>query len=111
MPSGTVVITGTSTGIGRATALRLARAGFDVLAGVRREEDGAALRTAAERIEPVIVDVTNADQVAGLARRVGGGPLAGLVNNAGIAVAGPLEGFLSTRSAANTRSTSSARSP
>jgi NAD(P)-dependent dehydrogenase (short-subunit alcohol dehydrogenase family) len=92
MPSGTVVITGTSTGIGRATALRLARAGFDVLAGVRREEDGAALRTAAERIEPVIVDVTNADQVAGLARRVGGGPLAGLVNNAGIAVAGPLEG-------------------
>ena len=45
MPSsGTVVITGASTGIGRATALRLARAGFVVLAGVRREEDGAALR-------------------------------------------------------------------
>jgi NAD(P)-dependent dehydrogenase (short-subunit alcohol dehydrogenase family) len=92
MPSGTVVITGASTGIGRVTALRLAGAGFDVLAGVRREEDGAALRAADGRIEPVIVDVTDAGQVAGLAQRVGGGPLAGLVNNAGIAVAGPLEG-------------------
>ena len=94
MPSsGTVVITGASTGIGRATALRLARAGFDVLAGVRREEDGAALRGEDGRIEPVLVDVTDAGQVAGLAARVGGAPLAGLVNNAGIAVAGPLEGI------------------
>ena len=90
--SGTVVITGASTGIGRATALRLARAGFAVLAGVRREEDGAALRAQDGRIEPVIVDVTDAGQIAALAARVGGGPLAGLVNNAGIAVAGPLEG-------------------
>jgi NAD(P)-dependent dehydrogenase (short-subunit alcohol dehydrogenase family) len=89
---GTVVVTGASTGIGRATALRLARGGFTVLAGVRREQDGAALREADARIEPVIVDVTNAEQVAGLAERVGAGPLAGLVNNAGIAVAGPLEG-------------------
>jgi NAD(P)-dependent dehydrogenase (short-subunit alcohol dehydrogenase family) len=90
--SGTVVITGASTGIGRATALRLARAGFDVLAGVRREEDGATLRADHGRIEPVIVDVTNAEQIASLAARVGAAPLAGLVNNAGIAVAGPLEG-------------------
>jgi NAD(P)-dependent dehydrogenase (short-subunit alcohol dehydrogenase family) len=93
MPStGTVVITGASTGIGRATALRLARAGFDVLAGVRREEDGAALRNDDGRIEPVLVDVTDGGQIAALAERVGGAPLAGLVNNAGIAVAGPLEG-------------------
>ncbi len=93
MPSsGTVVITGASTGIGRAAALRLARAGFSVLAGVRREEDGAALRADDGRIEPVIVDVTDAEQIASLAARVGGAPLAGLVNNAGIAVAGPLEG-------------------
>jgi NAD(P)-dependent dehydrogenase (short-subunit alcohol dehydrogenase family) len=89
---GTVVITGASTGIGRASALRLARAGFDVLAGVRREEDGAALRAEDGRIEPVLVDVTDGGQVAALAQRVGGAPLAGLVNNAGIAVAGPLEG-------------------
>ncbi len=93
MPSsGTVVITGASTGIGHATALRLAGAGFAVLAGVRREEDGAALRAQDGRIEPVLVDVTDAGQIASLARRVGGAPLAGLVNNAGIAVAGPLEG-------------------
>jgi NAD(P)-dependent dehydrogenase (short-subunit alcohol dehydrogenase family) len=93
MPSsGTVVITGASTGIGRATALRLARAGFAVLAGVRRAEDGAALRAQDGRIEPALVDVTDAGQIAALAARVGGGPLAGLVNNAGIAVAGPLEG-------------------
>jgi NAD(P)-dependent dehydrogenase (short-subunit alcohol dehydrogenase family) len=90
--SGTVVITGASTGIGRATTLRLARAGFDVLAGVRREEDGAALRAEDGRIEPVLVDVTDAGQIAALAQRVGATPLAGLVNNAGIAVAGPLEG-------------------
>jgi NAD(P)-dependent dehydrogenase (short-subunit alcohol dehydrogenase family) len=93
MPSsGTVVITGASTGIGRATALRLARAGFAILAGVRREEDGADLRAQDARIEPVLVDVTDAGQIAALAARVGGAPLAGLVNNAGIAVAGPLEG-------------------
>lgn len=90
---GIVVITGASTGIGRATALRLARGGFDVLAGVRREEDGAALHADDGRIEPVIVDVTDAGQIAGLAERVAGAPLAGLVNNAGIAVAGPLEGI------------------
>ena len=93
MPNpGTVVITGASTGIGRATALRLAGAGFAVLAGVRREEDGADLRAQDARIEPVLVDVTDAGQIARLAARVGGAPLAGLVNNAGIAVAGPLEG-------------------
>jgi NAD(P)-dependent dehydrogenase (short-subunit alcohol dehydrogenase family) len=91
--SGTVVITGASTGIGRATAVRLARAGFDVLAGVRREEDGAALHADDGRIEPVLVDVTDAGQIAALGERVAGAPLAGLVNNAGIAVAGPLEGI------------------
>jgi NAD(P)-dependent dehydrogenase (short-subunit alcohol dehydrogenase family) len=59
---------------------------------VRREEDGADLRAQDGRIEPVLVDVTDAGQIAALAARVGGAPLAGLVNNAGIAVAGPLEG-------------------
>jgi NAD(P)-dependent dehydrogenase (short-subunit alcohol dehydrogenase family) len=92
MARGTVVVTGASSGIGRATALRLARGGFTVLGGVRREEDGAALRDADARIEPVLVDVTDPVEVAALADRVGPGPLAGLVNNAGIAVAGPLEG-------------------
>jgi NAD(P)-dependent dehydrogenase (short-subunit alcohol dehydrogenase family) len=60
---------------------------------VRREEDAADLRAQDGRIEPVLVDVTDAGQIAGLAERVAGAPLAGLVNNAGIAVAGPLEGI------------------
>lgn len=93
MPQGTVVVTGASSGIGRVTALRLAGAGFSVLAGVRKEQDGEALRAADARLEPVILDVTDPDHVAALARRVGEQPLAGLVNNAGIALAGPLEGI------------------
>jgi NAD(P)-dependent dehydrogenase (short-subunit alcohol dehydrogenase family) len=91
--SGTVVVTGASTGIGRATALRLARGDFTVLSGVRRQEDADALHAAEARIEPVIVDVTDAAAVAALRERLAGAPLAGLVNNAGIAIAGPLEGI------------------
>ncbi len=85
--SGTVVVTGASTGIGRATAELLAQRGFDVLAGVRRPGDAPA----GERIEEVIVDITNGEQVAALAARFDGQPLAGLVNNAGMPVAGPVE--------------------
>ena len=90
---GTVVITGASTGIGRATALRLAAAGFEVLAGVRREADGEALvgDAATGMIVPVVVDVTDRAQIAALGERMAGKPLAGLVNNAGITVNGPLE--------------------
>jgi len=93
---GAVVVTGASKGIGRATALRLDRAGFRVYAGVRRPEDGEALRReASDRLAPIRLDVTDPDSIAGAADRVaereGGAGLAGLVNNAGIAVAGPLE--------------------
>jgi NAD(P)-dependent dehydrogenase (short-subunit alcohol dehydrogenase family) len=84
--SRTVVVTGASTGIGRATALHLANRGWRVLAGVRREEDGAALGSS---VEPVILDVTDEDDIAALAQRAG--ELQGLVNNAGIAVNGPIE--------------------
>jgi NAD(P)-dependent dehydrogenase (short-subunit alcohol dehydrogenase family) len=51
------VVTGASTGIGAATARELARRGFHVLAGVRRDRDGEAIR--GPGIEPVIIDVTN----------------------------------------------------
>jgi NAD(P)-dependent dehydrogenase (short-subunit alcohol dehydrogenase family) len=95
---GTVVVTGASTGIGRACALHLAARGFDVLAGVRRDEDGEALREAAGsngRLTPLRLDVTDADSVraagAAVEERTGERGLAGLVNNAGIALGGPLE--------------------
>lgn len=95
-PSGTVVITGASRGIGRACAIHLDRVGFTVVAGVRREEDGIALRTvASSRLRPVHLDVTDAGSIAAAAaaaRDIAGEErLVGLVNNAGIAVAGPLE--------------------
>jgi NAD(P)-dependent dehydrogenase (short-subunit alcohol dehydrogenase family) len=89
--SGLIVITGTSTGIGRATAQRMAQRGFDVIATVRKESDAEAIR--AERIEPVLVDVTVPEDVARLRDTVGDRPLFGLVNNAGVALSGPLEFF------------------
>lgn len=91
-----VLVTGASTGIGCATALHLDAAGWRVFAGVRREADAAALRKAgSERLVPLMLDVTDASQIAAAAERidaeVGEEGLDGLVNNAGIAVPGPLE--------------------
>ena len=90
-----VLVTGASTGIGRETALRLDRAGWRVFAGVRREEDASALREAgSERLAPLTLDITDADQIGAAAERVGaeaGVGLHGLVNNAGVAIPGPLE--------------------
>jgi NAD(P)-dependent dehydrogenase (short-subunit alcohol dehydrogenase family) len=91
-----VVVTGASTGIGRATALHLDSLGLRVFAGVRREEDGDSLRReASPSLTPLRLDVTDAEQVAKAARLVGDAVrdsrLAGIVNNAGIAVAGPVE--------------------
>ncbi len=89
------LVTGASTGIGRATALRLDEAGWWVFAGVRREEDAESLRAAgSKRIEPLSLDVTDAAQIAAAAERIGAAAedgLAGLVNNAGVAVPSPLE--------------------
>jgi NAD(P)-dependent dehydrogenase (short-subunit alcohol dehydrogenase family) len=91
---GVVVVTGASSGIGRATATSLGTRAFRVLAGVRSAADADRL-TEAARVEPVIVDVTNAADVAALAERVddlaGRGGLKALVNNAGIAVNAPVE--------------------
>src|SRR3954466_13763007 len=95
--SGGVLITGASTGIGEATALKLDEAGFRVFAGVRKEEDGEKLKAGASDRLRVIhpLDVTNAEQVAAAARQVeadlNGEPLRGIVNNAGIGSGGPLE--------------------
>ena len=89
MPSGIVLVTGASSGIGEATAIHLREVGFTPIAGVRKDED-------AERVEglglrTVKLDVTDADGIAAARESLGDEPLAGLVNNAGIAVAAPLE--------------------
>jgi NAD(P)-dependent dehydrogenase (short-subunit alcohol dehydrogenase family) len=98
----TVLITGASTGIGQATALRLAKAGWTVLAGVRDVDAGERLAAEAPagRVQPVTLDVTDFQQIKEAAGRVselgGGGEsspgrLDALVNNAGIGFGGPLE--------------------
>jgi NAD(P)-dependent dehydrogenase (short-subunit alcohol dehydrogenase family) len=89
VPSGTVLVTGASTGIGEAAALHLKELGFDVVGAVRKEEDAARLREG--DLRSVLLDVTDADSIAAARTDLGDGPLAGLVNNAGIAVAAPLE--------------------
>lgn len=96
MRKGYVVVTGASKGIGRATALYLAQQGFHVFAGVRNGADGEALVAAAgPTITPLALDVTDQAQVAAAAATVhaavGDVGLVGLVNNAGVAVAAPLE--------------------
>src|SRR5262249_31383445 len=67
------IITGASTGIGAATARELARRGFHVLAGVRRDRDADAIR--GPGIEPLIIDITNPDHIRSLATRAHGDPL------------------------------------
>jgi NAD(P)-dependent dehydrogenase (short-subunit alcohol dehydrogenase family) len=94
--SRTVLISGASTGIGRASAVRLANAGWEVFAGVRKAEDGESVRSESpDRITPVILDVTESGTIestaAAVRAAVGSRGLGGLVNNAGITVQGPLE--------------------
>jgi NAD(P)-dependent dehydrogenase (short-subunit alcohol dehydrogenase family) len=89
MSRGTVFVTGTTTGIGRATAERLARAGYDVIPGMRRDEPlPDPVRP------PVLIDLGDPDTIGPAAKQVldrADGNLVGLVNNAGINVNGPVE--------------------
>lgn len=86
-------MTGASTGIGAAAARELARRGFHVIAGVRRDQDADALRT--DRIEPIILDITEPDHIARLASLFADGSRTGalraLVNNAAIQINAPVE--------------------
>jgi len=90
----TVVITGASTGIGRATAVSLAERGFRVFAGVRKQADAQAMADLDKNILPVLLDVVQPEQVLdavdSVRNALDGQKLAGLVNNAGIANIAPL---------------------
>jgi NAD(P)-dependent dehydrogenase (short-subunit alcohol dehydrogenase family) len=87
------IVTGAASGMGRETAKLLARRGWHVLAGVRKDADGDSL--AADNIEPVILDITDQAQIDAVLARVDGDPagrpLSVLVNNAGILLNAPIE--------------------
>ena len=90
----TVVITGASTGIGRASAMRLSRSGWHVFAGVRKDSDAESIRNEDPRITPLPIDVSDQSSIDAARKLIGdaiGPRLDALVNNAGIAVHGPLE--------------------
>jgi NAD(P)-dependent dehydrogenase (short-subunit alcohol dehydrogenase family) len=86
--SKSVLVTGASSGIGEACAARLRAEGWRVFGGVRSDADAERLR--AREVEPILLDVTDPKQIAAAAETVGP-KLDGLVANAGIAVAAPLE--------------------
>ncbi len=91
-----ILISGASTGIGRATAIHLASRGFLVFAGVRKEADRIAIeQVSGGSVRGILLDVTAQESieaaVEALSQAVGSNGLHGLVNNAGMAVIGPIE--------------------
>lgn len=95
MSARTVLVTGASTGIGEAIARRMDGLGYRVFAGVRAEADAERLRAGGStRLHPLLLDVTVPSEISAAAETISGiteGRLDALVNNAGIAVGGPLE--------------------
>jgi NAD(P)-dependent dehydrogenase (short-subunit alcohol dehydrogenase family) len=96
MADQSILVTGASTGIGEACAVEFDRLGWHVFAGVRRDEDGKRLQAKSSgRLRPVSLDVTDLASVDAVAKEIGekveGTGLTAVVNNAGIAVGGPVE--------------------
>ncbi len=90
-----VVVTGASTGIGQAAAILLAKNGHQVFAGVRKAKDGETLRLLEPKLIPIILDVCSSESLKQAAEEIAGlrdksRPFC-LINNAGIAVSGPVE--------------------
>ncbi len=92
-PAGLAVVTGTSSGIGRATAQLLAQRGHRVIAGVRRPEDAESIAALHPNIEPFFLDITSEEHREALRVRLDREPggLQVLVNNAGVVGSGPIE--------------------
>src|SRR5262249_23161727 len=92
---GALLISGASTGIGRACTEHLDELGFSVFAGVRKQSDADSLRRAGSgRTQPLMLDVTDSESIVSAMRTVDEASppgLAGLVNNAGVPAGGPLE--------------------
>jgi short-subunit dehydrogenase len=93
---GAIVITGASTGVGRAAALLLDKKGYRVFASVRQEKDAESLkRYSSENLTPIFMDITKAEEIKSAAdivsKSIQDEGLVGLVNNAGLLVHGPLE--------------------
>uniref|UniRef100_A0A831ZTU2 SDR family NAD(P)-dependent oxidoreductase n=1 Tax=Desulfacinum infernum TaxID=35837 RepID=A0A831ZTU2_9BACT len=94
---GAVFITGAGSGIGKAAAVHLCEAGYQVFAGMRRESDATALRALCPwKLTPVVLDITRPEQIREAVDLVQGvwglnQGLRGLINNAGIGIGGPLE--------------------
>lgn len=92
--TGAILVTGASTGIGRAIVTDLATSGVTVFAGVR-DETSAPRLDAGGPIHPVPIDVTDGEQIAAaretVRERLGPEGLRGVVNNAGVGIGGPLE--------------------
>ena len=95
MKNKAIVITGASTGIGRASALLLAQKGFTVFAGVRKKADGDALtKDASGDVRSLLLDVTDEKAIANAVKEVTketGGELYGLMNNAGTGLGSAIE--------------------
>ncbi len=92
----TILITGASTGIGRTTALELAKEGYQVFAGIRNDADAQSLRAEnLVNLQPIRLDVSQPDQIAQsvetLKKSCGNAGLAALINNAGINYITPFE--------------------